>query len=169
MVRTRGSLAGQKTGRQWLTVRVSPDVRRALEEAAARSGRAISSEAEHALERALRDERSFDDNLVYVFGRQGGALLEVIGFMMRQRGDWLDDPAAFAAMRRRVDLVFDAVAPAGVVPADGSVDADVEALLGRLFRVNPNAVWFRWAIHLHERLGAGAATRIMRWIAGRQA
>jgi hypothetical protein len=152
-----------------MTIRVSPDVRRDLGEAATRSGRAISNEAEHRLEQALRDERSFDDNLAYVFGVQGAGLLEVVGFLMRRRGDWIDDAQAFADMRRRVDLVLDAVAPAGAAQAEAAVDGEVEALLGKLFRLSPSAIWFRWSVHLRERLGSGAVTRIMKWLAGRQA
>jgi hypothetical protein len=175
---TRKSLAGQKTdrrvGRQWLTIRVSPDVRRALEDAAAFSGRSISSEAEQRVEAGLAGERHFTEVLAQVAGVQGSALLELIGHMMRQQGDWLDDASAFSTMRRRIDLLLDAVAPPAP-PGDAQGDpwaspevAEVEALLARLFKLNPNAVWFRWAGDLQDRLGVDVTRRIMRWVAGRQ-
>jgi hypothetical protein len=169
---TRKSLAGQKTdkrmGRQWLTIRVSPDVRRALEDAAKFSGRAISAEAEQCVEAGLQGERHFTQILVQVAGEQGSAFLEIVAYMMRQQ-DWLDDATAFATMRKRINLVLDAVAPAGEAQAEESADAEVEALLARLFKQNPSALWFRWAVDLKDRFGSDATRRIMRWIAGRQA
>jgi len=159
------ALADERRG---LSLRVSRRVRELLEAASRQSGRSLSQEAELRLEQALQDERSFQDNLDYVFGSQGAALLGLIGFLMRQEGDWLDEPLAYATMRRRIELILDAAAPAGEArAADSAADADVMRLLRQLFSVSPNAVWFRWHLYLRERLGNDAVGRIARWLAAR--
>jgi hypothetical protein len=169
---TRKSHRGQKPGKaakQWMSLAVSPLLRTALDEAAAISGRTISAEAAHRLELALQREAQVDLTLAHLFGDQGGALMELLAYMAHGQGDWLSDAQAYANMRRRIDLLLDVVAPPSETQADESADADVEALLGKLFRTNPTAAWFRWAVGLQGRLGSDATRRIMRWLAGRQA
>jgi hypothetical protein len=178
---TRKSLAGQKTdrrvGRQWLTIRVSPEVRRELEDAARFSGRSISAEAEQRVEAGLAGERHFTEVLAQAAGVQGSALLELVAYVVRQEGDWLDDATAFAAVRKRIDFLLDAVAPPARPTPPGEPEGDpfaspefteVVALLARLFKLNPNAVWYRWGGDLQKRLGGDVTRRIMHWVAERQ-
>lgn len=149
-----------------LSFRVSHAVQQRLAAESAASGRSIAQEAELRLEQALCDERSFNENLTHVFGDNGSAVLQLIGFLMRQSGDWIDDPTAYARIRRQVDVILDAVKPPGE-PAPRILDAGVEAvtLLGQLFSVSPNAVFLRWSIELRRLLGPAAPGRIAAWLA----
>jgi hypothetical protein len=171
---TKKSLAGQKTdrrmGRQWLSIRCSPDTKRALEQATKLSGRSLSAEAELLVEAGLAGERHFEAALAHVAGEQGAGLLELTAYLMKQQGDFLDDAESFATVRRQINCLLDAVAPPDEPDGDERADDEVEALLGKLFRLSPSAPWMRWAIHLMEkRLGRDAARRIMRWVAARRA
>ena len=155
--------------RHGMSFRVSQAVRQALVAASEQSGRSISQEAELRLEMALRDERGFRDNLDHVFGPQGAAVLQMIGFLMRQDGDWIEDPMKFALMRRRIGLILDAIQPPEVPSiVEGELGAlgDVRQIFHQLFARNPNAVWLRWHLELRERLGDAAVGRIMRWLRG---
>jgi hypothetical protein len=151
--------------RRPLAFRVAPEIHQRLEEASRASGRSIAQEAELKIEQALRDERGFRENLTFCFGSHGSAVLEMIGFLMRERGDWIDDPSAFDDVKRQVDTIFAAIKPPGE-PTERILDAGhtAVAFLGRLFSVNPNAVYFRWHLQLRERLGSAAVKRIMTWL-----
>jgi hypothetical protein len=160
------ALADERHG---LSLRVSRRVREQLEAASRMSGRSLSQEAELRLESALQDERSFRDNLDYVFGRQGSAVLQMIGFLMREEGDWLDDASAFEAMRYRIHYILKAVGPPETPPVeDPKILRAPRQLLQRLFAQSPDPVWFRWSIELRERLGPAVVARVGKWLAARQ-
>jgi hypothetical protein len=159
---------GQKTARHWLSIRISQAMREHLGEAANRTGRSLSAEAETRLERTLQGEGSFQETLDYVAGRQGGALVEILAFLMRRGGDWLDDPDAYADMRRKLEVILDLAAPGEALPTPTpAAEAEAIELLEKLFSVNPSALWFRWSLQLQRRLGPQATKRIMQRIIAR--
>jgi hypothetical protein len=163
----RRDLRAKKERRRVLSFRVSPEIHQRLEEASRASGRSVAQEAELRIEQALRDERGFRENLDFAFGRQGAAVAEMTGFLMRARGDdWANDANAYADVKRQVDTIFAAIKPPGE-PTERILDAGLEAvsLLGKLFSVAPNAAFFRWSYELRERLGSAAIHRIMKWLA----
>jgi hypothetical protein len=152
-----------------MSLHVSPQLYQALAEAARLSGKALSAEATFQLERVMEREAQVDRTLDALFGSQAGALMELLAFLARGQGDWLNDAQAYADMRLRITTLLDAVAPPGAAQGNLSAETQVELLLGRLFRSNPDAIWFRWATALHGRLGSDVTRRIMLWLAGRQA
>jgi hypothetical protein len=152
-----------------MTIRLSEDARRELTASAARKGKAVSAEAAERLEYSLRDEWLFSDTMALVFGSQGAAVLEVVGYLMKLEGDWLESAQSFANMRRRIELILDAVAPKPEVTPDSAVEPELIALLRRLFAGHPSAVWYRWHLRLRDLLGPGPVTRIIHWLAARAA
>jgi hypothetical protein len=146
-----------------LSLRVSREARQRLDEAVAASGRSISAEAELRLEMALREERTLGDTLELAFGRQGAAVLEIIGHVMRQEGDWLDEPERFDRVYNKIKTILGAVAPTDYFPEeDAAARNQVVILLHHLFGPElPGPAWIRQAVRLRERLGPAASQRAM--------
>ncbi len=160
------ALPKNKTKRAWINLRCSPELRERLEAAARISGRPMAAEVEVVLERALRDERSFEDNLIHVFGKQGSGMVQILGRLMKgkdtpagfvEEDDWLADPTHFAEVRGRITRVLDAFAPPGEAETEAAERGALQAnhLLACLFVRNPPAqvaIWFRWGVALTKLL-----------------
>jgi hypothetical protein len=104
-----------------MNFRITPGTRGLLEEAAEASGRTISSECEHQLQRALSDMGTGPSHvLMAVIGRTIDDLVR-----MRERGAkqksarWWDDPHTFDLAARAVAAAFDMLRPKGEVPDTG--------------------------------------------------
>jgi hypothetical protein len=93
-----------------MSVRVAGSVRDALEAAAEKSGRSLTSECETRLEFGLRDEARLLDVLDLVAGPHTAGLLCIIVDLVN-RQDWLNDPVLFEEMHQRIELVFEALSP----------------------------------------------------------
>ena len=168
--RGRPRLAPEKGERYSLGLRVSEEMRQHLVAASKASGRSLSQEAELRLEIALRDERSFRDNLDYVAGREGSAVLQLFAYIMHEQGPWIEDPAAFATIRGCINSILDKLEPEGVVPTSGAVaEGKVLQLLGQLLAEGlQHPVWFKWMLELRERLPEPAVARVkQRLVRGR--
>jgi hypothetical protein len=66
-----------------LSLRVTPQTKRALDAAAAASGRSISQEAELWLEAAQRDQRILKDALALAYGERIGGLMIYLGELLQ--------------------------------------------------------------------------------------
>lgn len=98
--------------RSILTTRITNQTRRALEEASRMTGRSLSQEIEVRLEQSFLDDEAAQLFRDRVYGRELGALLELLGKAMQQAGragamqagagltDWLDSPALITRWRR---------------------------------------------------------------------
>jgi len=104
-----------------MNFRITPGTRRALEEAAGASGRTISSECEHQLQRALSDMGTGPSHaLMTVIGRAIDDLVRMRGRGAKQKGlRWWDDPHTFDLASRAVAAAFDMFRPKGEVPDTG--------------------------------------------------
>lgn len=109
-----------------MSLRVSPEIKRRLDQAAAVSGRSLSQEAEMRLEQSFRDQALLSQLLELAFGRQLAGVLVTAGHAMRYASrdvDWFDrwaggvsgtdwswtkNPWAFDEMVRAMN---DAIAP----------------------------------------------------------
>ncbi|HML93253.1 TraY domain-containing protein [Methyloceanibacter sp.] len=88
-----------------LGIRVTPEMKSRIEQAAATSGRSQSQEAEFRLERSLEQEGSLPELLELTFGRQLAGILMFVGAAMKTEGQhaakypfgeqWLSEPRAF--------------------------------------------------------------------------
>jgi TraY domain len=148
------------------TFRLTTRVRRELEKLAKASGRSLSEEAQRRIEIGLLAQHALPSGLDLAFGYQTSALLLLIGDLEgageRLELDWINDPAKFADMRGKVDLLFDTFAPYGP-PAEMSPETAAAArqLLHRLLAKAPHPLYKDWARERCLRLGDTAVTRAM--------
>jgi hypothetical protein len=77
---SREPAEGERVG---LSLRVTPQTKRALDAAAAASGRSISQEAELWLEAAQRDRRILQDALALAYGEKIGGLMIYLGELLQ--------------------------------------------------------------------------------------
>ena len=94
-----------------LTTRITEDLRKKLEAAAADSGRSLSQEIELRLQASLTGDQTLADALG---GKRAAALLLALAAEARLWGDgerWLDDYSAFNTVRAQWDQLLDRVAP----------------------------------------------------------
>jgi hypothetical protein len=168
---------GQKTGRQWMTIRVGGDMRAALEAAAERSGRSLTQEAELRLELGLRDQRAILDVLDVTVGYQTAGLMRMLGDM-QEMNDWINDPGRFERKQHMVALVFEALSPgaptaeqreraAAEVFAPGTPEEAVRRYFtSQAFGPRPAPAWKLVSREVWARLGDTAAVRAMMWAKG---
>jgi len=60
----------------------------ALDDSAAKSGRSQSQEAEFRLERSFHDQDLLNETMTLAYGSEGGAILAIIGAIIREVGFW---------------------------------------------------------------------------------
>jgi hypothetical protein len=105
-----------------MNFRITPGTRLLLEQAAEASGRTISSECEHQLQRALSDMGTGPSHvLMAIIGRAIDDLVRMRGRGAKQQKDlrWWDDPHTFDLAARAVTAAFDMFRPKGEVPDTG--------------------------------------------------
>jgi hypothetical protein len=122
-----------------LGLRVTPDLKRALDDAAERSGRSQSQEAEFRIERSFAEERSMIEALELAYGSELAFMVQAVAEAMKEAGrsvgfmetrtlegsrKWWDHPYAFSQAAQAAVAVLVGVKPAG----DPSVPASVAAL-----------------------------------------
>ena len=148
------------------TFRLTTTVRRALEKVAKATGRSLSEEAQRRIEIGLHQQQGLPAGLDLAFGYQTSALLLLIGDLEgagnRLELDWINDPARFANMRGKVDLLFDVLAPEGPrVAMSSETAAAARQLLQRLLAGAPHPLYQNWAHERRLRLGDSAVARAM--------
>lgn len=112
-----------------LSTRITSDLRQSLEDAAATSGRSLSSEIEHRLRRSFDDDRVIDQ----LGGQQLYAILRTVAAVMSMAGtgfmseldrrsdpaaEWLNDPDGYDRAFWAVVTVLDAMRPPGALSED---------------------------------------------------
>jgi TraY domain len=167
--------AGERVG---LSLRVTPETKRALDAAAAASGRSLSQEAEMRLERAFQDEQLLPQLLDLAYGRDTAGLLLLIGECLRDtaahaaafsgarlepRPDWMSRPWVYRQAEDAIAALLAALEPPGTrdAPAPKLIEAMGPPLrlgmehLGRGFAAGVLAALFGdpdSAGHLQQRL-----------------
>ncbi len=126
-----------------LSTRITGDLRQSLEDAAATSGRSLSSEIEHRLRRSFDDDRVIDQ----LGGQQLYAILRTVAATMSMAGtgwvseldsptdppvDWLNDPYGYERAFWAVVTVLDAMRPPGDLSED-EVLSRLQARYGKGF------------------------------------
>jgi hypothetical protein len=109
-----------------LGLKVTPEIKHKIDEAARASGRTQSQEAELRLERAFEHDRLLPDVLETAFGRQLAGVLLMLGTAMKQAGEistiasfgfgmqnWFDVSYAFDQAARSANQILQALRPAG--------------------------------------------------------
>jgi TraY domain len=97
-----------------LGFRVTPQLKRKLEEASAANGRSQSQEAEMRLEQSFGHQELLPQVLALAYGRQLAALLLMLGEMLR-RGNWLESPYGFDQSVKGVNFLLKALRPPGEI------------------------------------------------------
>lgn len=135
---------GERVG---LSLRVTPQTKRALDAAAESQGRSLSQEAEVRLERSFQAEDLLPQLLEAAFGRQQAGLLLILGRVMRdagfysgaklgqpfiEGGNWFGNHAAYIQANEAARRVMDALAPPANTEAPTAAEAEI-AGLGRMF------------------------------------
>jgi hypothetical protein len=146
-------------------LRMTKELRQALEDASARSGRSLSQQMEMLLEMAVGRRRDLPTLLDLEFGYHTAALLMLIGQLGEYREklewDWLNNPRRFARIRRDITLLLDIIDPAKpplppIPDGDGATE-----LLGMLFAARPHPIFKGFARDHKLRFGDTASHRIM--------
>jgi hypothetical protein len=85
--RSGGKPRPPKEGERFpVSFRVTPELKRKLDESARRNGRSQSQEAELRLEQSFREESRAPILLEGIYGRRTGCLLELLGHVMQAAG-----------------------------------------------------------------------------------
>jgi hypothetical protein len=160
--RRRGRpVVGKEAKRLSFTMRITQTMRDKLEAAARLSGRSVSEEAQIRLE---NNERTFKDGLVHVFGRQWAGVLVLSSYLMRQEGDWLDDPRAFMRARNRLGALLSILQPPGTPPEPKwGFDEEGLQVVEPIVTRKPTAAWRRTNAEIYELLGEPAMRRLWDW------
>ena len=122
-------VAKPKAGeRIMLGLRVTPEIKRRLDESAIASGRSQSQEAELRLEQSFREEDLLPSLLAAAYGPQCAALVLMIARAMHQAGtsagfmktftldgsvNWVEEPHAFKMARQAAERILDRATPLG--------------------------------------------------------
>jgi TraY domain len=113
----RGEYVGKSSV---FSTRIRPDLRKKLEQAAKRTGRSLSQEVEHRLNRSFIE----DDKIAETFGdRRTFILMRMMADAIhfgheRANLTWLDNPIEFEKAISAALLVLEAIRPEGDVPPD---------------------------------------------------
>src|SRR5215471_6704684 len=128
--RRRGPKPGERVS---LGLRVTPDMKKALDRAAERAGRSQSQEAELRLEQSFRDQASMINAMELTYGPTFAAILLFLADTMKTIGqhtgfwatqtldgsqNWWTNPYAFDQVVRGIDTVLEALRPEGEIPAE---------------------------------------------------
>lgn len=121
----REPIAGERVG---LSLRVTAETKRALDEAATKSGRSLSQEAEYRLEGSFRDQSILPQILDLAYGRQAAGLLLLLGRCLSTTRssaafaeggsldaveNWMMQPWTFQQVEGAVSAVLKALRPEG--------------------------------------------------------
>jgi hypothetical protein len=116
-----------------LGLRVTPEMKEALDRAAAQSGRSQSQEAEFRIERTFADQRSLYDLLELTYGPKLAGIIRVVAefteaeghhadmvSMQRNQGgpfreQWLRNPYAFDEAVKAANIALERFRPAGEI------------------------------------------------------
>jgi hypothetical protein len=100
--RSREPAPGERVS---LGLRVTPELKQELDQAAAKSGRSQSQEAELRLENSFRNRRVLDEAMQLAYGRANAGLAfliadimnngKYVASMISNSEDWIDDPTTF--------------------------------------------------------------------------
>jgi hypothetical protein len=111
-----------------LGLRVTPEIKDALDSAAQRNSRTQSQEAELRIEATFRAEQQLSQGLELVYGKRIAGLLTLLGHVLRDLGptasnvatlsaevdpDWLSNPFAVDQAEKAIGFIFDAIRPEG--------------------------------------------------------
>jgi hypothetical protein len=145
-------------------LRMTKELRQALEEASARSGRSLSQEMEMLLEMAVGRREELPTMLDLEFGYHTAALLMLIGELGEYREklerDWLNDRRKFARMRQDITLLLDIIDPAKPPLPPLSDEDGATHLLSMIFAAKPHALFEGLAREHQLRFGDTASHRI---------
>jgi hypothetical protein len=159
-----------------LGLRVTPELKRVLDEAAASSGRSQSQEAEMRLEHSFDRGRLLSEVMSLAYGRDLAAVLIMLGDAMQIVGEkggfyttetvegvenWLDVPYAFDQAAKAANYVLEVLRPQGEIkmPAAASpedethpnlVEVDRPRLFSHLFQIL-SAIVLRGAVTADDR------------------
>lgn len=138
-----------------MSFRVTPEFKRMLDDASAKSGKSLSQEVEARLEQSFRDEQHLEQALELIYGKALAGILTILGDVMQrvgaravtashppnavENGDWLADPYAFDQASKAAGVILDAIRPEGD-----------PGLLNRGFRATS-----AWHKHLGEEMAGG--------------
>ena len=104
-----------------MSFRVTPEFKAKLDRTAKESGRSLAQEIELRLERSLDEERHLADALEIGFGRHVAGLMLAIGHVLKEAAPaarsgelgWLSDPEMFRKVVESINLLLQAIDPAG--------------------------------------------------------
>ena len=145
-----------------LSTRITAPTRRALETAAAKSGRSLSSEVEYRLRRSFDEDEKTIDRLggpqLYAILRMISATMELTGlhayFMSRHEiaksVEWLYDAYCYDQVVKTVTTILESLRPPGDPSPPVSVPANIQANIP----VDEALEHLNW---LRNNLGAGLA------------
>jgi len=120
-----------------LTFRVRATLQENLARAAHASGRSVSEEIEHRLERSFLGERHLIQALEMTYGSTLAGLLLTFGDVVRyaaqgEGGDWADDAVRYARATTAINAVLDAFRPEGEFPPQKEIVAITKWVLVNL-------------------------------------
>jgi hypothetical protein len=163
---TKPAKPGKKAA---LGLRVTAEIKAALDEAAHRNGRTQSQEAELRLERSFRDQQHIAHALEATYGRQLAGLLLVLARVMNDTGslcglvktytiegatEWPSVPYAFDQVVKAVNVVLEAFRPEGDVSAP-SLGAPIQLRAGSMLGAARTPDYERAARSMAELIDAG--------------
>jgi hypothetical protein len=181
---TKPAGPGEKTT---LSLRVTPELKRRIDDAAKASGRNLSQEAEARLDHSFRDEQQIEQALGLAYGRQLAGLILVLARAMSDAirnsnlaqvlsasatsSHWPRSPWEFDQAKIAVDTILEAFRPPGEVVAPAKLRlTGIGAESGRAigdFVESPGEV----AAHtlLHAIIRGGITAELEEWAVQRRA
>jgi hypothetical protein len=154
--RGRPTKQSEPGARVSLGLKVTPEIKAKLDEAARHSGRTQSQEAELRLTESFRDQEIIERTLALAYGEQLTAIVLTLATVLKEGGptwgffstseaskDWLADPYAFDQAARAIDRILDAMRPEGdpATPKMALGSHQTEKLIG-----NAGEVWANTAL-----------------------
>jgi hypothetical protein len=163
----RKPMVAGKGQRMSLGLKVTPQIKNALDAAAKANGRTQSQEAEARIEGSFKSEEYLSHAFDFAYGPKAAGLLMLIGRVANEvghwaefqasttaagRADWLSNPTAFNAVRASILQVLDNRAPDGAVtgPAHPLAQNRTRQLLASVRNPQKGDTW---AEAVHKRLG----------------
>jgi hypothetical protein len=161
-----------ETQRVGLSLRVTPECKRRLDDAAQQNDRSLSQQAELIFERAFDDRDALDRAVTLAYGANNGPFLHLIGEalgVLAPRGEWLDDEKAVASVATGfIHLLRRLRAPDDGTPGTGLEAEHVDRLLydfgddGTQHPRSPVGAHQRWAEEKRKRFGPAVGPRLIR-------
>jgi hypothetical protein len=158
-----------------VSYRLSPAVRDLLLTSSAESGRSLTAESEHRIERSFAASTAFDEALGNTYGVQGAGLLLLLGRVIRSApaavglsldSDWLGDSAAREALVQEVEVILNILRSGERSLLSIETPAAERALrlmlsLGDI--TAPKTAFSVWTARVREYLGPTVTDRIIAW------